>query len=373
MNGLDARVRRGLADLPADWDLLAEHSSFIAARRFLATVDGGDAFRVEVRDGDRLRAAVPGWIADGSGHEFLEPTRLLAELDVGDGPHVMVGAPWGFVAEILGHVGDRRAIAALCEALREHAESRRAAGVVALYLDDRSLALLAGQHVAPVLLGFDAVIDVPDGFERWLADLPRHRRGRVRAELRAFERAGLTMSIAHDERSIRELVPILCASEARHGHTLPPDVLEAALLRQREHCGAAFRIFAARDGSGRMVAGATAFVDRHALHMRICGVDRERAGAAFEYFHVCYYAPLRQAAALGCTQVRLGMESYEAKLLRGARLEPRWAVELGGRAWDRRAVAAWNHRALAELAALCERFPTAMDREAHERIVAMIA
>ncbi|HWB75615.1 MAG TPA: hypothetical protein VG755_11690, partial [Nannocystaceae bacterium] len=205
MNG---RVTLGLGDLPAQWDRLAESSSFIASRRFLATVDGGSTFRIEVRDGDRLLAAAPGWLADGSGHEFLEPTRLLAELDVGAGPHVMLGAPWGFVAEILGQAGDRAAIAALCDAVLDHASSVRASGVVALYLDDRSLTLLAGQHVEPVLLGYDAVIDVRDGFERWLAALPRHRRGRVRAELRAFERAGLTMTIEHDERSIRELVPI---------------------------------------------------------------------------------------------------------------------------------------------------------------------
>lgn len=356
---LRAEVRGGLAELHPDWDRLAAQASFVTGRRFLASVDGAATFRVEVTDGERLVAAMPGWIARGTGHAYLEPTRILAELGPGAGPHVVLGAPWGFAAELLADEPPPDAISALEGACLEHAEAVGASGVVALHLDDRSLSLLA--NPLAVLVGYDAVIDAAPDLGAWLAALPRHRRGRVRAELMAFERAGLRTAIEHDVRCIAELVPIVCASEARHGHPIDPGVLAAAFMDQRERFGDAFRMFTARDRHGRLVAGATAFVDGDALRMRVCGVA---GGDAFEYFHVAYYAPLAHAGALGCTRVHLGMESYEAKLLRGARLEPRWAAELGGRvAWDRAAVRRWNARKLAELDALRARFPRAMPAE----------
>jgi hypothetical protein len=65
---------------------------------------------------------------------------------------------------------------------------------------------------------------------------------------------------------------------------------------------------------------------------------------------VGFYAPLRYASATGRTHVSLGMEAFEAKLRRGARLEPRWAVDLSSRPlWDDSAAQIWNKGTLGRL------------------------
>lgn len=372
---LQAEVVGGLTALDPDWDRLAHASACTSGRAYLGAVDGPGTFRVQVRRGDRLLAAMPGWRSDGHGHSWLEPAQVLAPLGVTAQRPLIVGAPWAFGGELLlDPEAGEDVVAALVAALREHAADTDADGIYALHLDDRSMQRLAACASAPVLLEFDAAIDVRGGFDAWLGRLPRHRRGSLRSELRALSAAGMTTAFESSASALAELAPILAAAEARHGHAFEPQALHRALERQRQALGDAFAISTVRDREGVLVAGAIALLDRDAISMRVCGVDRSRAGRHFEYFHACYYTPLRACSDSGRTRLHLGMTALEAKALRGAELEPRWGLDLGAQPrW--RPVQARRHGAarLAELEPLRRRIATVLAPQRHAALATAFA
>lgn len=359
---LQAEVVGGLTALHPDWDRLAHAAAPTSGRAYLGTVAMPGSFRVEVRRGDRLLAAMPGWHSDGGGHAWLEPAQVLAPLGVRARRPLILGAPWGFGAELLLDPDAAAEVtAALVDALRRHAARSGADGIFALYLDDRSAQRLGACGSTPVLQEFDAAIDVRGGFEGWLARLPRHRRQSVRAELRAFAAAGLTAGFETSAAALAELVPILAASEARHGHAFEPQALHRALEQQRQALGDGFAISTVRDRDGVMVAGAIALLGPGTISMRVCGVDRTRAGRHFEYFHACYYAPLRECGRGGRSRLHLGMTALEAKALRGAQVEPRWAVDLGSvPAWRPAQARCHGAARLAGIESLCQRIATVL-------------
>jgi predicted N-acyltransferase len=81
---------------------------------------------------------------------------------------------------------------------------------------------------------------------------------------------------------------------------------------------------------GRDAAIAISFVLDGTFYQRQLGFDYEVTGRAFEYFFLAFYSPLEYAISRGLSRVDLGIGSYRAKLLRGARVEA-----LGGYARSR--------------------------------------
>ncbi|MBL8740182.1 MAG: hypothetical protein JNK04_03780 [Myxococcales bacterium] len=67
------------------------------------------------------------------------------------------------------------------------------------------------------------------------------------------------------------------------------------------------------------------------------------------------------------------MESFEAKLLRGAELEPRFAIAISDVEGWASASASTTAAAMAKLDALLERFPAAMGREARAGLAARLS
>lgn len=377
----EARIAESFASPPVDWCEAARKQSLYLDAPYLgyASSDHGQVFRAELRAGHALAAGVTGWLAHGSGHPYLEPRKLLS-LPASEKPDLALGCPGAFTGDMLVDRARTTAngAAAFANTLAAHARELGAGDVFALYAGDDALDFWSKSAAgAPALLNFDAVIDVCGSFEEWLSRLPRHRRGTIRRELRAFEQSGCAggVALASDAEMpalLAELAPILVASEARFGNAMQTSGVAATLERQREALGDSFALFYVRDEGGRLVAGATAFLDASGVHVRWGGVDRENAGKNQEYFQIAYYLPIRFAVASGRRSVRLGMESFEAKLLRGARLEPRWALALtpalGWREQADRVTAASIDR----LASLVARFPDALPPEAEAQLHARL-
>ncbi len=374
---VEARIAASFASLPADWCAAARAQSLYLDAPYLryASRDHGRVFRAEVRAEGVLRAGLTGWLAHGSGHPYLEPRKLL-QLPASAEPDLVLGCPGAFTGDMLVEgAADADSAAALASALTAHARELGAGSVLALYASDVGLTFWSqlGATHAPALINFDTVIDVPPSFDEWFRRLPRKRRSSIGRELRAFEQAGFRSGVALASEVelpalLLELSAILVASEARFGNALEEEGVVGTLERQRELLGDAFAVFYVRDPAGRLVAGATAFLDDVGVHMRWGGVDRDNAGRNLEYFHVAYYEPIRFAAASGRSRVRLGMESFEAKLLRGAHLEPRWALPLTLVAgWEERAERA-SSASMNRLAGLLARFPECIAADVHARL-----
>lgn len=383
---LRAEVRHHLIDLTPAWTAAAARASLFLREPYLsyANVGHGSVFRAECLAGNVLVAGVTGWLANGDGHSFVEPSRLFAS-GTQAGPCLVVSCPGAFTGALLRNetsssTPSLEIVAALREAIAQHASKMGATGVFALYMNDDDIEFLtAGEQAFPALMNFDAVIDVPDSLEGYLSLLPRHRRGNLRREMRTFEDSGMTGGVlqANFRELFCELTPILVASEARFGHEMSEGAVMEMLERQSTMLKDNFVVFTARNASGRLLAAATAYLDEDTVNLRISGVDREHGGNHFEYFHVGYYLPIAFAARTGRKYVRLGMESFEAKLMRGARLEPRWGAPLclngfPQHRWQDQ-VSTSSQAALTRLDALLERFPEGMTREVHARCMQRVA
>lgn len=363
-------VSDALDVVDASWASLAQRSAapLFLRREYLryANVDHGEVFSLRALAGDALQLGLTGWVATGAGHPYLEPARLLGATPLVAAKRVfVVSCPGAFegatlIAPELGAGAIARLVAETRARLERLAKERRCEAVVALYFDDAAARRWSG-GATPALLNLSAAIDVRGGVDGWLGRLPSHRRQRVRAELRKREQAGLSCGRARDDATLREAAPLYVASEARFDNAMRDADVVAMVARQRDALGDDFLMFTLRDAEGRLRACATAFLEPDVVRVRFAAVARgEGAGGdALEYFHTVYYEPIRFAAETGRTSVELGMESLEAKLYRGARLTPRWAVPLTRiDGWEQAAVR-HNAATLQSFEPLAHRFPAA--------------
>lgn len=363
-------VSDALDVVDASWSALAQRSAapLFLRRDYLryASVNHGEVFSLRALAADVVQLGLTGWVANGDGHPFLEPSRLLGATPLAAAGRVLVvSCPGAFdgatlIAPELHAGAVARLLAETRARLERLAKERRCEAVVALYFEGAE-ARRWSAGATPALLNLSAAIDVRGGVDGWLGRLPAHRRQRVRAELRKREQAGLTCGRARDDATLREAAPLYVASEARFGNAMREDDVFAMLARQRDALGDDFLIFTLRDEDDRLRACATAFLEPDVVRMRFAAVARgeDAGGDALEYFHTVYYEPIRFAAETGRTRVELGMESLEAKLYRGAGLTPRWAVPLTRVDGWEPAVSRHNAATRQRFEPLADRFPAA--------------
>jgi hypothetical protein len=103
-------------------------------------------------------------------------------------------------------------------------------------------------------------------------------------------------------------------------------------------------------GTDRLVGLALAYRWRDTLYLRSVGFDYAALRDAYEYFNLVYYEPIRWAAGNGVRKMHFGVEAYDAKVRRGAVLQPLWAVltstapqlsEVDSAAWNSKSVESW--------------------------------
>jgi hypothetical protein len=171
------------------------------------------------------------------------------------------------------------------------------------------------------------IVDLPPGgTAAWLSALRGHRRRRVQQEMRAFGRAGYQVQIsplgADDAPAFGDL---LANTLRKYRGAASSAAMRSYVRLQAEtmnRASVAFRCYL----GGALVAFSYGFEWNGSLYMRACGFDYERLRQTYEYFNLVYYYPIRVAYERRLQKVEFGPASYEAKLLRGARLESRYAV-----------------------------------------------
>ena len=324
----------------AEWDELAaagapERASFYLSARWLSFVEqdrSATARYVLIRHRDRLVGALPLYQVHAEENEAYRPERVLDGW--GSRTCLLAGPRRGYVNGLLAATDlappEQSAVRhGLLAAVDERV--RATDGVDAacfLYLDTTAAAALAAAPGCsiPQLVDADAWLPLPGTtFEDYLAGLSAQARTNCRHESRTFAAAGLSLELTSIGQCWAEAGPLLGQVQRRYGHGGSDQAYRAALARHAELLDDLSVVVAARRG-GRLVAFALFYQWRDSLNLRMVGFDYDALPGAFEYFTVAFYEPIRYAYANGLRRIQLGRESYQAKVRRGGRLRPLWAV-----------------------------------------------
>ncbi|WP_336204466.1 GNAT family N-acetyltransferase [Nonomuraea sp. LPB2021202275-12-8] len=272
-------------------------------------------------------AALPVSVVSGPTQPFYDWTAILAARELpAPGPFGLLAGPQGgYQTHLLATPGaDQGEVGAALRAALEEV----GLPAMAMYLTTSDAAALgaAGVEALPVLLGADAWLPVPEeGWQAWTRSLGRSRGEMVRREIRRFESAGYEIVDAPLSDWVGQAAALLAGTEARYGHG---GDYQRALTEQVRHLGSAARVICCNPPGEPPVGFVLYYVHGDTLHLRSAGFDYERLRGAAEYFNLVFYLPIRRAAAAGVRWVHAGIESTQAKAMRGAELRPLWLLDL---------------------------------------------
>lgn len=331
---------------PAVDELTAGRSIFVGRPHIAATEGDAGLTRnhlvVEGADGSLL-GMLPTYLSrDPGSWEWDHFVRYVAR---DDGPEsrgewhpILLGCPSpGYPNSLILHPdldeGDRASVvAALFRGFKDLAGRLGAKSASLMYLDAGSVADLApslGDDDAVLWSGADAAIRVRwPSFEAYLSWLPRKRRKEVRREMRKFGSAGFDLSAESLKDCCEEIAPLEGNLKRRHGSDLDNAHWARFFANYAAELDGASTVYVCRE-AGDAVAFSLLSEWEDTVYVRACGFDYGRAGSHAEYFNLCYYLPLGHAIERGASRLHLGLDAYEAKVSRGAKLEPLWSVVLG--------------------------------------------
>lgn len=340
-----AEIRCGLVpDALPGWDRLAEGNTFYVAADWLryADTDGvADSRYWGLTAGERTLAAVSShWAPDEPNPAYVarEMVAPIAAATVSDQSVLTIGGRRGYLSALLvdRDLAPDRAVDALAQTLAAAVASVPAAAgrwwwpylpTPAARLVMAAAGRIPGCRPSLHLVGADCLIDLPGtGIEDHVASLPtRQRRTNFRREQRRFGETGPRVEQVDLAGHGSWLGPLLANVQRKYGHDSTADQMATLLCRQAEHLGDRAVVFACF--SGDQLAGFSLCYRWGAeLALRVVGFDYARVTGADEYALVAAHAPLAYGYRHGVRRLHLGIDSYEAKIRRGARVRPLWAV-----------------------------------------------
>lgn len=208
--------------------------------------------------------------------------------------------------------------------------------VMAAYLRDAERdAFLAGSpgHAVAVRCGETAILRLPitgtpdPGLVSYLALLDGRRRNKIRREWRDFARAGLRTGELDVPDAIRLAADLVAAVKRRHGVADHPRIAAMRLRRWYDLNLGQYRAFTVHDSAKQqLLAACFVCAAGRDLDVHEIGLADGHRGRLSAYLESVFYAPIRYALANGCTRVDLGGKATTTKRLRGARIDPVWAV-----------------------------------------------
>jgi uncharacterized protein len=361
MWGDDMRVeivdRLGDADRAA-WDALAAPRSFYAGTGWLDFQRGletpGATRYVCVRSSGRIVAAVAVFVVDSPSSGNYDPHRLFPDLAVPGGPTTLVGSARGFHSApvVASDVTSDTALDLLLDGVERVAGEHSDKHAWWLYTRTADAAVLADRAgVVPRLLNGECVVDLPGtGFDDYLAGLSASRRQDVRRDLRAFDAAGLRLERADLAGHVERCGPLLGATQRKHGVAVSDEEMTDWLGGLASAVTDGERLYLCFAGDA-LIGFSLAYLAGGTSYLRAVGFDYERAPHVGEYFELLCYRPIRDAYAEGVSAVHLGSGAYRAKVRRGARVTPLWAVPARADAWDAAGTKAYNRAKADELMA----------------------
>ena len=349
-----------LADIPRDeWDRLAAAYSFFACwgwLRYLEGAPGPPVSYLTVANGG-LRAGWPVTTAVQPANARYDLGILFPGLAGGSSllrpPYLIAGAGRGYRATAMAR--DPAAMTSLMAAsIRASAET---AGLAVFYLDTADAGAVVsalhelGRPATPMFTDAEAVIKINGGsLAEHIAASRSRLRQRFRREMALFGSSGLRLVRQPLEPCLDQLVQLQYELQQRHGQDWNLARTERSLRRLSAASPADPLLLLAVDESGKPVGFSLSYPWNDTLYVRATGYAYARLRGACEYFTLTCYEPIRHAAQAGRSRVHLGLESLQAKLIRGAELVPLWSVVVpAGRDLPAGKVRAWNRSRVAAL------------------------
>ena len=255
-------------------------------------------------------------------------------------PTLFIGTRSGYVNEWLAHPreGDTAAsvLRPMLQAAVRLARHHGCASWAAMWLTSKAASQLteALGPTAHLMLGAgSASLDAgfPD-FEAYLASLSSSRRHAVRRERTRFAASGLQVTEARLSECCEALARLAAPLQARYGHRHTASELEAEFSRQARQLDHCSWVLICRRGE-RPVGFTLFYRWGHTLYGRAAGFDYQEVAGTAAYFNLAFYLPLEHAIRTGARELHLGLASWQAKVVRGARLEPSWLWITPPRRW----------------------------------------
>lgn len=342
-------------------DLAARHGSLYTSHDWLGFGEGVEpglaARHLEVRDRTgRLRAAVPVYQVTRPANAHYSADRLFADVDAGmdDAPHLLVGGSRGYNGALLVDEDDPEldqlldaviaSIGELEEGLGEDAWSMWA------YVPSTTARLLTERYRSTARLAAgDCWIACPSDWDGYLGTLPSRRRGSIRRERAKFAAAGLRVVKAPLSTSLPDVGRLMALTQARYGFDVSAEGMTDLMRVQSDAFGDKGVAHLCVDASDRVLGCAVFYDFGTTRYARAAGFDYEALPGVHEYFETCVYSAIEAATERGLDRLHLGMSSYDAKTLRGARISPRWMVTSRASSWEADAAHTGNKRTAAEI------------------------
>ncbi|WP_433623649.1 peptidogalycan biosysnthesis protein [Nocardia sp. CA-120079] len=335
-----------------NWDSLVQSGDLFCSYRWLRHLDTAVAPHrvVAVRAADRLVAAAPVWEGEQTPGLFHLPDFFPGVTGPWREPFVWLGARRSVRNGLICVPDSMRASALrrMLAACRYYAREHRRAGVIMPYLPLAAARELAASNRSARLLvhAADAMISVPpDGTTGLLMRANGHHRKRRRRELREFGAAGYELEWSDLTPQIAAAIaPLIANTRRKYGAGDGVSWMHTVFAAQREVglLDTAKAVLCRRHGE--VVAAAVCYRHGTSLHGRYFGAA-EQADRDGAYFVTTCVAPVDYAARNGLERVHLSTSSLQAKISRGASLQPLAAVVLLARgALDPAQVRAHNRR-----------------------------
>ncbi|GAA3816963.1 hypothetical protein GCM10022226_42030 [Sphaerisporangium flaviroseum] len=241
-------------------------------------------------------------------------------------PHLVVMLP-GYECHPIGPLaGDPDALSELTGAVVAWARDQGLRLVAFLYTPPSTAALqeaLASRGFSRIPLAYTCELALTgEGFDDYLAALPRKRRTEARRELRRLTQAGVVVRAVRVTRVPEDVVGLKCGHSAKY-NGVPAD--RAKVRARLEGLCAESGLLVRAELEGTLV-GYGLFIEHAGVWYCVStAMDYGRHQARHAYFATVFYEPVRLAYSAGVRRLHYGQGSWRAKLSRGCR-----AVELPG-------------------------------------------
>jgi uncharacterized protein len=243
---------------------------------------------------------------------------------------------------------------ALFERAVEVARERGAHTVAAMYLPPSAYDVAAARLEGAVawFAGAHARIDVPESWSTlgdYLASLKHSRRAQIKRDLTRFATSGYRVYERPLADVYGDVAPLVANLNARHGLDVRPDEMEVWLELRAAALGERAAVYLC-ESSDRLVACSIVYESADELYLGGVGFDLERRSLdGRAYFALAFYMPLERAIRARRRVFHLGPGASDAKVRRGARLEPLWTLVLPLRALSPEWAATATRRSCARL------------------------
>ncbi len=338
----------------ASFEELAAGRSLMVSRPYLLAVEADPSlearYLLAVEGDSRLVGVLPCYRWDGHpvpAMDTYDPAAMGGGWLLGDRSHssewrptLFIGTRSGYVNEWLVHPreGDRtaRVLRPTLTAAVAMARQGGCTSWAAMWMTSKAAAQVAEAlgPAAHLMLGSGSAsldADFPS-FEAYLASLSSSRRHAVRRERARFAASHLQVTEARLSDCVRALAQLAAPLQARYGHPHSVAQLEEEFSRQARRLDSCSWVLICRR-EGRP-AGFTLFYRwGDTLYGRAAGFDYQEVAGTAAYFNLAFYLPLEHAMRTGARTLHLGLASWQAKVVRGARLEPSWLWITPPRRW----------------------------------------